>query len=242
VVAVLPVRDGTLAEAFSIIEHTAEIEAVIVKLRNFFEVAHVIYISSRLGVGPSPDPYIRLTYPAAWVKRYIQMGYGEVDPVMREGFRRAVPFDWSEIEIQTAQEAAFLADAVAHGIGPRGFSIPVVSKRGHRAMFAVTASHSEEKWKSFLQQRRSSLIEVANRLHRRVVAEVLGENRPHLTARELECLRLVALGKGPGEIAVVLGISTHTARDYLKSARYKLDSATLAQAVGKAVNFGLLIL
>jgi LuxR family transcriptional regulator, quorum-sensing system regulator CinR len=239
-VAVLPVRDGTLAEAFSIVEDTTEIEAVIVKLRNFFEVAHVLYIASKLGM--SADPYIRLTYPASWVKRYIQMGYSEIDPVLREGFRRTVPFEWSEVDIHAEQEAAFLLDAIAHGIGPRGFSIPVVSKHGHRAVFTVTGSHSEEKWKSFLQEKRSSLIEVANRLHRRVVAEVLGENRPRLTTRELECLRLVALGKGMGEIGDVLGISTHTVRDYLKSARYKLDSATVAQAVGKAVNFGLLVL
>jgi len=39
-----------------------------------------------------------------------------------------------------------------------------------------------------------------------------------------------------------LDISAHTARDYLKSARYKLDSVTSAQAVTKAVKLGLLIL
>jgi DNA-binding CsgD family transcriptional regulator len=39
---------------------------------------------------------------------------------------------------------------------------------------------------------------------------------------------------------VILGISFHTARDYLKSARHKLDSVTSAQAVSKAVKLGLL--
>ena len=47
---------------------------------------------------------------------------------------------------------------------------------------------------------------------------------------------------GLGEIAVILNISPHTARDYLKSARYKLDCVTSAQAVSKAVGLGLLVL
>jgi hypothetical protein len=34
----------------------------------------------------------------------------------------------------------------------------------------------------------------------------------------------------------------HTARDYLKSARYKLDCVTSAQAANKAVQIGLFVL
>jgi DNA-binding CsgD family transcriptional regulator len=37
-----------------------------------------------------------------------------------------------------------------------------------------------------------------------------------------------------------LHISPHTARDYLKSVRYKLDCVTSAQAASKAINLGLL--
>jgi LuxR family transcriptional regulator, quorum-sensing system regulator CinR len=243
-VATFVVDDSTLTltQAFSIIESTVEIESVVVKLRNLFEVDHVAYHSSKLGIAPTVDPYLRLTYPASWIKRYILMGYRDVDPVVREGFRHTLPFDWSELDIRSDREAAFLADAAAHGVGGHGFSIPVVSKHGHRGLFTVCASYSEAKWAKFMQARRSALIEVANRLHRRVVVEVFGEDHLRLTERELECLRWVSRGKDTSEIAVILGISTHTVRDYLKSARYKLESATLAQAVGKAINLGLLVL
>ncbi len=234
--------ESALTEAFSIIENTPEIDAVVEKLRSLLEVDHVVYHSSKLGVSPSADPYVRLTYPAVWIKRYIQMGYSDVDPVAREGFRRTIPFSWSELEIQSQREASFLADAAAHGIGPQGFSIPVVSKHGHRGLFTVCRSLPEDKWKKFLENERATLIKIANRLHQRVVVEVFGEDHLHLTARELECLRWAALGKDAGQIAVILGISAHTARDYLKSARFKLDSVTLAQAVGKAMNIGLLTL
>jgi DNA-binding CsgD family transcriptional regulator len=230
-----------LLEAYAIIEDTPEMDATITKLRDLLNVDHLVYHSSKLGASPSVDPYIRLTYPAFWIKRYLQMGYVDIDPVVREGFLRTLPFDWGELKIQGAAEASFLADALAHGVGPRGFSIPVQSKHGHRALFSVSFSRSEREWINFLKSTQPTLIEIANRVHRRVIDEVFGEDRPHLTPRELECLRWIARGKDTSEIAVILDISPHTARYYLKSARYKLDSVTSAQAVIKAIKLGLLI-
>jgi DNA-binding CsgD family transcriptional regulator len=230
-----------LLEAYSIIENTPEMEATITKLRDLLNIDHLVYHSSKLGASPSVDPYIRLTYPASWIKRYLQMGYVDIDPVVREGFLRTLPFDWRELKIQSAAEASFLADALAHGVGPRGFSIPVQSKHGHRALFSISFSRSEKEWMNFLKSTQPTLIQIANRVHRRVIDEVLGDDRPHLTTRELECLRWIARGKDTSEIAVILNISPHTARYYLKSARYKLDSVTSAQAVSKAVKLGLLI-
>ena len=55
--------------------------------------------------------------------------------------------------------------------------------------------------------------------------------RPHLSRRELECLRLAALGKTDWEIARILGLSPHTARQYLKRARAAYDSVNRTQLV-----------
>lgn len=233
--------EKTLIEAFSVIESAPDIEVAIGKLRDLLNVDHAVYHSSKFGVSPSADPYVRLTYPASWIKRYVQMGYFDVDPITREGFQRALPFSWNELPIRSDVEAAFMADATRHGVGPRGFSVPVVSKRGHRGLFSISFSRSEEEWAKFLSTAQSTLIQIANRLHRRVVADVFGEGKLHLTTRELECLRWIALGKDTSEIAVILSISPHTVRDYLKSVRYKLDCVTLAQTVNKAVKLGLLI-
>ena len=235
-------EEKRLLEAFAIIESTPEMETAIAKLRDFLATDHLVYHSSKQGASPSIDPYIRLTYPASWIKRYLQMGYVDIDPVVREGFLRTLPFDWSELKIQSAAEYAFLADALAHGVGPHGFSIPVRSKHGHRGLFSISSSQSEKEWAIFLKTTQPMLIQIANRVHRRVIAEVFGEDRPHLTTREIECLRWVARGKDTTDIAIILNISPHTAREYLKSARYKLDCVTSAQAVSKAVKLGLLIL
>jgi DNA-binding CsgD family transcriptional regulator len=215
---------------------------IVRKLRDLLEVDHVVYNSSKLGASPSADPYIRLTYPASWIKRYLLMGYQDIDPVLREGFQRTLPFAWNQLTIQDPMETSFMGDALLHGIGPHGFSIPVISKHGHRALFTISFSGSEQEWVNFLTANRSALIQIANRLHRRVIAEVFGDDRPNLTTRELECLRWIARGKASNEIAVILHISPHTARDYLKSARYKLDCVTSAQAASKALNLGLMII
>jgi DNA-binding CsgD family transcriptional regulator len=52
----------------------------------------------------------------------------------------------------------------------------------------------------------------------------------------------MARGKDSTDIAIILDISPHTARDHLKSARFKLDCATSAQAISKAMTLGLLVL
>ena len=88
----------------------------------------------------------------------------------------------------------------------------------------------------------ATLIQVANRLHSRIVTEVFGRDRPHLTARELECLRWVALGKDAMDIASILNISPQPTRDYLKTVHYKLDCANSAQVVTRAIKLGILTL
>jgi LuxR family transcriptional regulator, quorum-sensing system regulator CinR len=230
-----------LLKAYWIIDNAPDMEKVIGQLRDVLGVDHLVYHSSKLGASPSVDPYIRLTYPDAWIKRYLQMGYVDIDPVVREGFLRIIPFDWSELTIGNDNEASFLMDALANGVGPHGLSIPVQSKRGHRALLSVSFSRSEIEWRAFLKNFKDELVLIANRLHSRVVFEVFNEERPHLTARELACLGWIAKGKSTCEIAIILNISPHTTRDYLKSSRHKLNAVTSAQAVSNAVKLGLLV-
>jgi hypothetical protein len=115
-------KDDLLTEAFAIVENTQHMDGVVSKLRDLLKVDHVVYYSSKL---EAPTvPYIRLTYPGSWVKRYLQMGYGEVDLVLREGFKRTLPFEWKEMQFVSPAEAAFQSDALAHGIGPHGYRSP----------------------------------------------------------------------------------------------------------------------
>jgi LuxR family transcriptional regulator, quorum-sensing system regulator CinR len=230
------------AEAFEIIEQVPTLEQVVAQIRDLLEIDHVVYHSSRLGSSPSVEPYIQLTYPASWIKRYLQMNYVDIDPVLREGFLRTLPFQWSDLTISTPAEGQMLVDALSHGVGPHGLSIPVRSKQGHRGLFSVSYSGPADQWSRFHATHLRGTIEIAHRIHKRVIAERFGESGVQLSSREVDCLFWTANGKDTKDIALILNISFHTARDYIKSAKYKLNSTTAAQAVTKAIELGLLTL
>jgi len=163
-----PPDDKLLAKAFSIIEDTPDLE-VVTHLRDLMNVDHVLYYLPRANAAA----YIRFTYPASWISRYLQMDYAHVDPIQREGFQRTLPFNWNELKIQSAAEASFLADALSHGIGPHGFCVPL-SKHGHRALFSISSSRTEQEWTKFLATVESAIVQIADRLHRRAVIDILG--------------------------------------------------------------------
>jgi len=61
-----------------------------------------------------------------------------------------------------------------------------------------------------------------------------------ISKRELECLKLTAAGRTSEDIARILGLSVHTANQYLTSAAAKLDAVNRMQAVAKAIRLGLI--
>lgn len=61
-----------------------------------------------------------------------------------------------------------------------------------------------------------------------------------LSRRELEVLRLVALGWETPRIAADLGISRHTVRNHIRNLRHKLNAPTKLDAVVKGIRMGIL--
>ena len=86
-------------------------------------------------------------------------------------------------------------------------------------------------------------------IHRRCLAlfaEVSGpqaaasRETASLAKRELECIRLAADGLTSGDIARRLGLSLHTANQYLAEAAHKLNANGRMHAVAKALRLGLI--
>ena len=67
-----------------------------------------------------------------------------------------------------------------------------------------------------------------------------GARRPSMSKREMECLRLTANGMTSEEIAAELGLSVHTANQYLTSSAQKLNAVNRIHAVAKALRTGLI--
>jgi hypothetical protein len=162
-------NEAMLRESFSILESIPDTRDVVYELRDLLGVDHVAYALHGTF-------YFRLTYPAAWLKRYVERDYTGVDPILREGLQRKLPFQWNKLTIRTAAERSFMADALSHGIGPYGFSVPL-SLRGYGGVFSITTSKAAEEWSTFLSTSQPALVEIANRLHRRALVEVFGKDQ-----------------------------------------------------------------
>ena len=63
---------------------------------------------------------------------------------------------------------------------------------------------------------------------------------PPVSKREIECLRLTANGLTSDEIAAALGLSVHTANQYLTNSTHKLNAVNRIHAVAKALRSGLI--
>ncbi len=66
------------------------------------------------------------------------------------------------------------------------------------------------------------------------------ERKTSMTPREVECLKLTAEGYTSDQIAQALGLSVHTANQYLTNCTQKLDAVNRAHAVAKAIKVGLI--
>lgn len=185
-------------------------------------------------------PYVRTTYHAAWVSRYLLHDYVKIDPVLREGLIRQLPFDWREVEIpQAAHE--FLLDAQDHGVGANGYSIPIVDK-SRRALLSLNSRQVGDDWSATVAQYRDEWVELAFLIYHKAIFELHGEHDPipQLSARELECLHWSALGKDSVDIAVILKLSEHTTRAYIKSARNKLGGGSITYTIARAMQLRLI--
>jgi len=234
-------KNDLLKVAYEAVDSTDDIQVILDHVRKIYGLHHCVFHLGQTKVDALDRPYVKTTYPDAWVSRYLLKGYVNVDPVAREGFLRMLPFDWSELEIDESA-AEMMMDAAQFDIGISGYSIPVIDRSARRSLFSVTSNLGGPAWKDFLETYSGDLQEIAHRIHRKALEELQRENdpMPPLGPREIECLLWTARGKDYLAIAEILGLSGHTVRGYLKSARFKLECATLPQAVAKAVSLKII--
>lgn len=226
---------------FQGIQASSSVEDAIRVFQSGYSVLFVTYHLAQTVSGNVDAPFVRTTYPDKWVSRYLMRDYVKHDPVVQEGFLRQLPFEWSEVTpSQKAQE--LMMDAIQHGVGMAGYSIPISDRAGRRALFSINYTAPDEHWAAMLEESREDWAELAHLIHRKAVIELHGDVDPipHLGARELECLTWTARGKGSKEIANLLGLSDHTTKAYLKSGRHKLTCATVAEAVTKAIKLHII--
>lgn len=190
---------------------------------------------------PRREPYIAVTYSSEWVEHYRTRGYLKVDPAIQFGLRRLLPIDWDDFAGGDTPLRQFFGEAFEFGLGRKGMSFPVHGHGGDRALFSVSADFSEREWQWARRTAFRQFPIIAAHLHDAVLrTEGALRAQPHLSPRELECLQWASEGKTVWECGMILGLSPHTARCYLESARHKLGASSNTHAVSIALKSGLL--
>ena len=203
----------------------------------------VAYLGAGIGKGEQQrEPYVAATYSLDWIERYKAERYVAIDPVVQIGMRRILPIDWKELASPSQAVRRFFGEAMEFGVGRQGLSIPIHGRHGDRALFSVTSNATDEDWRGQRKLFTRDFQFLAVHVHA-MLLEL--EGTPildvKLSPRERECLLWIAEGKTAWECSVILGLSLHTVRCYLESARHKLGASSNTHAVAKATKAGLLL-
>ncbi|MES2326216.1 MAG: LuxR family transcriptional regulator [Pseudomonadota bacterium] len=170
-------------------------------------------------------------YPRDWVEEMVSRGYAADDPVHLASRRTNIGFGWCELGSLIRLERRhthILARSRRFGLGP-GLTVPanVPGEPSASCSFAVRAGCEMPTGRLHCAELIGAhALCAARRLRPPAVHQ-----RPHLSRREVQCLRLVALGKTDWEIARILGLSPHTAHQYVKRARAAYDTVSRTQLV-----------
>lgn len=227
-------QPDALLERLESAEGLDDLQNLIEDLRDHYAVDHMVYH----WVSGSGQQYGCGTYDLVWVQRYVERGYLRIDPVVSGCYQRFHPVDWKRLDWSSKAARAFLKDAIDHGVGNQGFSIPIRGPNGQFALFSLSHNCTDAAWHEFTEARRRELILLAHYFNQKALefepgrAPDAGQN---LSPREIDAITLLAIGYNRAQAAETLQISEHTLRVYVESARFKLGALNTTHAVARAL-------
>ncbi|TIT95578.1 MAG: LuxR family transcriptional regulator [Mesorhizobium sp.] len=194
----------------------------------------------------TPEPLHRaparmLNYPNEWQKRYRDMDYGKIDPVIKRTKHRQGALRWTDVYADantTENERRIFDEAATFGLRS-GVTIPLHGPNGSFATvsFAKRADHE-------IPNKIVTLLElIALHFHLRIGA-VGGQGcicpETRLSTREKECILWVARGKSSKDIGTILGITEDTVNFHVKNSMRKFGCSSRTVAVVHALKSGII--
>lgn len=212
----------------------------ILRLRDLLEVGHITFHLLNNPSAGIDNPFVRTTYPEAWVSYYLLNSLIATDPVLERAHRTEDAFFWSDLQLN-ADGQKIMAAFISYDLGTAGYSMLHRDAYGRKSVFSLSR-YEAGGWADRIAALQDDLVQIHADLHMKAVSEILADTKglPQLAPRECECLHFTAQGKTYSEIAIILDLSEHTVRSYLKLARVKLNCVSLAQAVAKAVRYKII--
>jgi len=248
-------------ERLELVKSQGDLQSIVVELRDKLGVDHVVYHWVASSADTSIDGVMEHcekvadegfrgqqygcgTYDPAWVQRYLERGYLRIDPVIQGCYQRFHPVDWKHLDWSSKAARALVEDAVAHGVGNQGYSVPLRGPNGQFALFSVSQNCDDASWEAFTESNRRELILIAHYINHKAL-ELESGRKPEpsqpLSPREIDAMTLLAIGYSRAQAANTLSISEHTLRVYVESARFKLGALNTTHAVARALIRGLIV-
>ena len=212
---------------------------ILPEIANFFGLKHIVYHADPGSSSDVEGSIIRLTYPESWIRRYLAKNYFAIDPIVEQGFRGIIPFDWRQYRNNSSAVRNFFGEAMEHGIGPNGLSIPMRDEHGLHALISYVSDEPTAEWHRRRLSLMSDLQVVSSLIHERfgdINRYHQKSKSPQLSTRELEVLKWSSEGKTMNEIGIILSIAETTVRCHIDSARHKLCAVNKVHAVAKAIS------
>lgn len=181
-----------------------------------------------------------IEWPDRWREFYFASHLIERDPVVDALTSRPEPYTWSDLRrerklLRAGAEALELI--AAHG-WTEGLVVPL--PRGPHRFGVVSlfgcCDDLDPPRRAFL-----CLVSICLHAHVRSLLPTNGFALPPcgLTARETECLALVARGFSDRRIGASLGIAASTAHEHVENAKRKLKTRSRAETIALAVSLGV---
>jgi len=181
-----------------------------------------------------------------WMRYYYDQSLAETDVhVIRVKERKITPYIWGERNIErlevkserrTAQEGKDAGLRSALLVPLTSLFDPFTPVGG----MALGSSLDDAAFKDVVREHGSSLVTIAHLFHNATIHQLWHDQDGGkvLSLRERDCLRYLADGKRQDAIADAMGLARVTVEMHLRSARKKLHSATLHEAIAKALVLG----
>lgn len=205
-----------------------------------FTISSYHYVARGFKRIPVEDGLRIAEFPQAWVDRYLESNYFEIDPIISEARQSGRPFHWFEIadlrDLDERQQA-FLEDLKATGFRD-GIAVPVFARPGEIAYFGLGSEDQE------LRLSEAELLElqvICQHMHLRYNELVQDGQAQKLSKRELQVVELIAQGKSNTAIGQILGISANTVDTLVRRCFNKLGVSTRVEAALAAVGRGLIL-
>ncbi len=211
----------------------------------FFEWVYACQLLQSYVVSPV---FVFMNTTNEWIRRYLEMGYHEVDPVAHYYVNNNLPMvwsvqdDWSGMGDNTVE---FMKDIQSHGYAG-GLCIPLFSAQNTRGFInLITRDPSLADIHAALEGRAAQIVFILRYVQESIFRVALKTDHEilhnPLSSRQKEILLWIGEGLTSKAIADKLGISYRTVESYLEEIQKKLNVSNRQQAVTRAVSLGFVL-